>query len=173
MIRMSPKKKDYDFVLKNIKSKTYAVLSTISPKFYSHSSGILYGVSSSDKGFFFYILSDKRYVKVRNISINSKISIAIPFPRLIRFIPPNTITFQGNAEILPFSTIEAVEVFKQNRILRRTLNNIPKLDKKEHQNHVFLKIKPHKKINCFGVGISLLKLMKDETIGAYSVNIPE
>ncbi|MFX0061809.1 MAG: pyridoxamine 5'-phosphate oxidase family protein [Candidatus Hermodarchaeota archaeon] len=167
---MTLESKTFDFVEKEIRKKQFGILSTISPKEWAQSSGVHYGVSPKALNFALYILTDSSYKKVQNIQKYPRISFAIPYPHYyLRFIPPGTISFQGTAEILPFEDSDARKSYtksSQRRMIRYTEQSAYK------ETAVFLKIKPNKRISCFGLGVKLSEMMKDPEAAHYSVLIP-
>ncbi|MFX1538465.1 MAG: pyridoxamine 5'-phosphate oxidase family protein [Promethearchaeota archaeon] len=167
---MALESKTFDFIEKEIRKKQFGILSTISPKEWVQSSGVHYGVSPKALNFALYILTDSRYKKVQNIQKQPRISFAIPYPHYyLRFIPPGTISFQGTAEILPFEDSDARKSYTKSS-LRRMVRYTEKSAYRD--SAVFLKISPNKRISCFGLGVSLIKMMKDPEEGYYSILIP-
>ncbi len=161
----------FDFVEEQIRKKTFGVLSTVSPKGRAHSTGILYGVPPQESKFCLYLITLRDYVKVRNIMNNPNISFVIPFPHhYFRFIPSSCVYFQGTAEIVSFDDPEPQKVFNQKRILRMMLEESNQPDMKG--NTIFLKIKPEKKVHCYGIGLSLWQLRKEHERGSYTVIVP-
>ncbi len=168
---MTKNSRSFDFVEKQIRRKTFGVLSTVSPKGRAHSTGILYGVSPLEKKFSLYMITMKDYVKVRNIMNNPYISFIIPFPHhYFRFIPSSCVYFQGTAEIVSFDDPEPQKVFNQKRILRMMLEESNQSDMEG--NTIFMNIKPNKKVHCYGLGLSLWHLRKEHEQGSYTVIIP-
>ncbi|MFX0093690.1 MAG: pyridoxamine 5'-phosphate oxidase family protein, partial [Candidatus Hodarchaeota archaeon] len=150
--------------------KTFGILSTVSSKNKAHATGILYGVAPSDARFSIYLLTMQSYRKVANVKSNPAVSFVIPFPHYLRFIPSSCVQFQGTAEIIQYDDLEAQKVFNQKRILKMMLDQVNHLNMKEEA--VFIKIKPRGKIFCYGIGISLIRLMRHIEAGSYSVLIP-
>ncbi len=165
-------KQTFKYVENKIRQKTFGVLSTVSPKGRPHSTGILYGVSPPESKFALYAVTSKSYVKVRNIRSNPFISFLIPFPHYyIRFAPSLSVYFQGEAELVPLENPEPNEVFRKDRFLRRMLEGA--LQSEWQDSMTFIKIKPSKKIICYGLGINILKLRNSHAKGQYSVIIPK
>lgn len=126
-------------------------------------------VTPRDSALALHILTDKRYKKVQNIQKNPRISFVIPYPHYyLRFIPPATITFQGTVEILPFEDSEARKSFT-----KKPLRQMTRYTEKSvyRETAVFLKINPNRRISCFGLGASPVKMMKDPEAGYYSTLI--
>jgi general stress protein 26 len=171
---MKRKTPTFEFIEKEIKKKTFGIISTIDQNGHSHSTGIIYSVAPSNSQFTLYVLTDKKYKKVKNIENNDSISFVIPFPHhILRFVPASCIQFQGTAQILPFSDKEAQNSFRNGpKILKTNLKKVIKMNVKE-EGVVFIKIIPNKKLFCYGLGFSLMKLRKNIESGSYFVRIPD
>jgi len=151
---------------KQIRAKSFGVLSTISPRGYSQSTGVLFGVSASDP-FVLYIYSNRTYTKVQNILHNPYVSFVIPFPHhFFRFVPANTIALQAQAEVLTAADAAARASFQSHRILRMVLEGETRKD------DVFLRLVPLGRLHVYGLGYSLFKLRNNHQEGSYFVNIP-
>ena len=164
----------FQFVENEVRKKTFGILSTIDQDGKTHSTGIIYAVSPPGSKFLLYILTDKTYKKVKNIQNNSSVSFVIPFPHhFLRFVPSSCVQFQGTAEILPYEDSEAQQAFKMGKkMLAMNLRQAIKEDPMGEFT-VFIRVIPNRKIFCYGLGISLMKLQKDVEIGSYSVSIPK
>ncbi len=163
-------KKSFVFIEKQIRKKTFGILTTLNQDGTPHTTGILYAVSAPPSQFSLYFLTSKKYKKVRNIKKNPQVSFIIPFPHYcLRFLPSGTVTFYGKAKLIPLDTPEISELFQSKRILR-----LISMEVKQGTNEslTFLKMTPNPKVLCFGVGISAMKLRKNHAKGAYSVIIP-
>lgn len=171
MKRITP---TFEFIEKQIRKKTFGIISTIDQKGHSHSTGIVYGVTPSKSKFALYILTDRKYKKVRNIEKNNSVSFVIPFPHhILRFVPASCVQFQGKAEILPYSDKEAQDSFTAGpKIIKMNLKQVSKRKDKE-QGVVFIKIIPDGKLYCYGLGFSLNELHKNIETGSYVVTIPQ
>ncbi|MFX1322802.1 MAG: pyridoxamine 5'-phosphate oxidase family protein [Promethearchaeota archaeon] len=160
----------FDFVEREIRKKSFGIISTIDQNGHSHSTGIVYGVAPSNLEFTLYILTDRNYKKVKNIEVNNSVSFVIPFPHhILRFAPASCVQFQGIAQIVPFNDKEAQESFKTGlKILKMNLKQVSN----KEEEAVFIKIIPNEKLFCYGLGISLMKLRKNVESGSYFVIIP-
>lgn len=135
-----------------------------------HTTGILYGVSKPDAEFALYLLTSRKYRKVRNIQRNPKVSFIIPFPHHhLRFVPSGAITLNGVAKLVPVNSKNIIEIFSEKRILKMIIADI---DFDKNEEYVFIKIEPDPKILCYGVGFSIWKLRGSHTEGGYFVTIP-
>ncbi len=167
------KKPNFEFIEKEIKKKSFGIISTIDKNSHSHSTGIIYGIAPSNSKFALYVLTDKNYKKVKNIEINNSISFVIPFPHhILRFVPASCVQFQGTAQIVPFSDKEAQESFRNgSKILKMNLKQVSKRSDREEEV-VFIKIIPNEKLFCYGLGFNLMELRKNIESGSYIVRIP-
>ncbi len=163
------KRFDFDFVEREIRKKTFGVLSTIDSKGRPHSTGILFGLSSPDEPFRIYMLASKDYQKVKNIQRDPRVSFVITFPHFyVRFAPASYVMFRGVAEIIPFEDGSAKRAFQAKRILRMNLNS-----GYDEKDIVFISVKPERRVVCYGLGYSIMDLRNQHTGADYRVFIPE
>lgn len=153
-----------------IRSKTFGVLTTLNPDGSPHTTGILYAVSSSDDFFNLYFVTSLKYRKVKNLRKTPLASFLIPFPHYwIRFVPAATITLNGKIDFITSEEERLIEIFNKKRIfrsiLKQTLNE-------ETGSYTFLRLKPFKRILCYGLGYNIWELRKKHTQAGYSVTIP-
>ena len=166
---MENNKKDFKFIEKYIRKHTFGILSTADKQGKPHSVGMIYAVSPIDSNFCLYCITDKGYKKAKNIKENPNIAFVIPIPHhILRFVPSNAIQFQGTAEIIPINDEVAIKAFSTKRLLRSNLAQLENPD----LSLCFIKIIPHQKIHCYGIGISLMKIRKDHSLGSYTVELP-
>jgi len=158
----------FDLVEREIRRRNFGVLSTISDDGKPHSVGVLYGVSSRDKPFALYLMTDRRTKKARNVARNPNVSFAIPLPRrFLTFAPPNCVQFQATAEIISFKDETSRDAFSGSLVLRKTLE----LEEAQREA-VFIRIRPAHVIFTYGVGLSLFALMKNIGAASSRVEIP-
>jgi len=161
----------FNYVEKQIRKKTFAILTTVSPKDRPQSTGILFGVSPPTSKFAIYMFTSRKYAKVRNIKKNPFVSLIIPFPHYwLQFVPASTVRLQGSAELVSADNSEALTVFRQKRILRMILPYQDQPDTMEE--YIFIKLKPDEKVFCYGLGMGVMELRKTHTAGGYTVKIP-
>ncbi len=107
----------FKLIDKYIRKSFFGILGTVSPQNRSHVSGVTYGVSETNSPLALYVITRENSVKIRNIRNNHHVSFLIPFPRrILRFLPPPVIHFQGTAELLPFDSDEAQRSFNRKLI---------------------------------------------------------
>ena len=160
--------RDFRFIEQQLRKMTFGVLSTINPGGSLQTTGILYGVSPPGAALRLYLLTDQGYLKVRNILKNPEVSFLVPYPHhFLRFVPASCISFPGTAEIVPADDSEARGAFQTSRILRMNLEEISSMEEA-----VFIKIRPRRRMHCYGVGFGLMELMRDAAGAGYSVEVP-
>ncbi len=161
--------KPFDYVASQMMKKSFGILGTVDEKDRSHSTGILYGIAPDPHPFHFYIATEAKYKKTRNIRSNPNVSFVVTFPHFyLRFVPANVVQFQGKADILPLDDPVGVETFQQSRILSMALET-----EIDAEDLVFIRIVPNKKLFVHGLGIGIMEMRKDPTVGRYNVEIPD
>lgn len=141
----------------------FCVLATSSAKNRPHAVGILYAAVDFD----LYLLIGDDTVKARNIRQNPNVAVSIPV-RTVPFAPPMAVQFQGTARLLTVDDPEIQGLLKQGRLKRIT--GLGALD--ITPNPCFVKVTPRRRIATYGLGISLIRLMRDVTQGQRSVELP-
>ena len=165
---MPEKRPDFSFVEAQLRRKTFGVLSTQSPGGSLQATGILYGVSPPRGKLRLYLVTGRTYLKVRNISRNPEVAFLVPYPHsLLPFVPASCISLQGTAEILSLDDPEGREAFAGDRILR---SNLKQADSME--GAVFIRIRPKRRVHCYGVGIGLMEIARNPSAAGYSLEIP-
>lgn len=156
---MSTTKPSYEIVEKEIRRRTFGVLSTVSRDRRPHSTGVVYGVSSREGPFALYVTTNRDNKKARNINRDPNVAFTIPISRrFLKFLPPNCVQFQGTAEIVSFEDEDARNAFSQSLVLRKIL----KLEE-EHAGPkaVFIRIRPDSTVHTYGLGSSLIGLLRN------------
>lgn len=162
----------FTLVEKQMRKKTFGIISTISTKNFPHSTGVVFGMSPPQSQLFFYILTGKNYAKTNYIRKNPNVAFTIPFPHYyFRFTPASTVTFQGKAGIIPINDLDAINVFKSKRILKMILPTKDDVD--ELNEDVFIRIRPSGTFFCYGVGYGILDIARNISNVAYSVDLPK
>lgn len=154
---------------REMRKRNYGVLCSVSKDGRPHSAGVIYAVSARDKPFALNIVTDRRSKKARNAARNPNVAFVIPIHKSPGFVPPNSIQFQGMAEILPLTDTESRQAFEASVVLRRVLKL--QLAQKEEVS-TFIRVRPDCVIFTYGVGVSLLKLMRHVEAASSRVDIP-
>ncbi|MFX0204748.1 MAG: pyridoxamine 5'-phosphate oxidase family protein [Candidatus Hodarchaeota archaeon] len=161
----------FSFVEKQIRKKTFGVLTTINKDGTPHTTGILYGVSPPSLKFALYFLTSVKYKKTQNIKQNPNVSFLIPFPHYyIRFAPSATVTLLGKADLITLEEDIIQDIFSKKRILRLI---IKKVREEKKESITFIRIKLKQKVLCHSLGINVFKLRGVHAHAGYSVMIPE
>jgi nitroimidazol reductase NimA-like FMN-containing flavoprotein (pyridoxamine 5'-phosphate oxidase superfamily) len=165
---MPENRPDFSFVEAQLRRKTFGVLSTISPGGSLQTTGILYGVSPPDSRLRLYLFTERSYLKVRNISRNPEVAFLVPYPHhLLPFVPASCISLQGTAEIVSVDDPEGREAFAVGRILRSNLEHASSMEEA-----VFIRIRPKRRVHCYGIGIGLMEIARNPSEAGYSLEIP-
>ncbi|MFW9788941.1 MAG: pyridoxamine 5'-phosphate oxidase family protein [Candidatus Thorarchaeota archaeon] len=161
----------FEFVEKQVRKKTFGVLTTIDKKGRPHSTGLIYAVGHPEKPFALYSIVGANYAKARNIRRNPNVSLVVTFPHYwIRFAPASYVMFRGTAEILPGDDSDGYWAMSQTRIGRMNLQT----DADEIGiEYAYVKVTPEPTVFCYGLGFGLMELRGDHTSAGYKVTIPE
>ena len=168
---MTSSKFDFDYVEKQVRKKTFGIISTIDSKGRPHSTGIIYAVGSPDSPFALYSIVGEKYAKVRNIKRNPKVSLVVTFPHYwIRFAPASYVMFRGTAEIVPGNDPDGHWAMSQTRIGRMNLQ----VEAEEiGMDFVYIKITPEPTVFCYSLGFGLMEARGNPENLGYKVTIPK
>ena len=165
---MPENRPDFSFVEAQLRKKTFGVLSTQSPGGSLQTTGILYGVSPPGGKLRLYLITERSYLKVRNISRNPEVAFLVPYPHhFLPFVPASCVSLQGTAEIVELDDTEGREAFAAGRILRDNLKQTASME-----GAVFIKIRPKRRVHCYGIGIGLMEIARNPSDAGYSLEIP-
>lgn len=164
----------FQIVLNELKRRNFGVISTVTKDGRCHSTGITYAVSLIEGPLEIYVMSRRKNRKVRNIMANPNVSVVVPLTRrLLTFLPPPCIQFQGKAEILDWKDEAGVRTFKVSYVNRTILGMYEKLYQRGERGICFLRITPDKVIFTYGLGYSIWELRQSMGKGLAKVEIPE
>ncbi len=156
---------------RELRRKHFGILSTVTADNRSHSTGVLYGVSPVKRPLAVYITTRSGNRKIRNIRANPNVSFVVPLPhRVLGFVPPSCIQFQGTAEVREFSDGEAVETFRSSRFLRMILRVESEIA--SHEAACFIRITPDPVLFTYGLGVPVWRLRGRAGQAASRVSIP-
>lgn len=148
---------------KAIARHSFCVLATSSAANRPHAVGILYAAV----GFDLYLLIGDDSVKARNIRENPRVAVSIPVRTAVPMAPPMAVQFQGTAELVAVDDPGITSLLQAGKLKR-----ITGLGALEAPGVVFVRVTPGRRIASYGIGMSLLSLMRDLTSGARSVEVP-
>jgi hypothetical protein len=162
----------FDYIEKQLRKKTFGILTTVTPQGRPHSVGVVYAVAPPGQPFCLYLITRPVLKKARNIRDNPNFSFVVPFPHyLFRSIPPRCIQFQGKAELLPIDDPIVIKAFQSSIVLKRSMEHSLRLGES-----VFIRIVPDKKIFCFAIGANILQFLipsQNKNLGNFYVIVPE
>ena len=162
----------FELVLSHLRTRDFAVLSTVSKESTPHSVGVNYGVSRPGRDFMIYVMTRKHLRKARNIAQNPNVSLVVPLTRrLLWLLPPPTIQLHGQAEIVDWTDEEGTDVFRRFWMGRRILEAYRESHRRGETRICFLKITPDPVVDTYMVGYSIWQLRKRMESGAAKVVI--
>jgi general stress protein 26 len=142
--------------------KSFMTLATSSDADRSHAAGVMYAAVDG----FLYVSTNMNSRKARNIESNANVGVCIAVHRL-PVGPPATIMFQGTAAALGRDDPALRSLLDSGRLKRLTSHG--ELDDPDNW---FIKITPTGKVHTFGLGVSLLTLIRHplETTGSVELS---
>ena len=161
----------FETVLKELRKRSFAVLSTIDEQGTPHAVGVEYGVAPS--GGAIYVMTRKHLKKARNIAADPHVALVVPLTRrLLWFLPPPSIQFQGTAEIVDRSDQEGLRTFQTFFMGRRILKMYEEFERRGETRVCFLRIVPEPEISTYMVGHSIWELSRRMEVGIGKVEVP-
>lgn len=142
---------DGDAVRKLLSKRSFATLATTSPAGRPHAAGVLYELV--DDAIYVNTLRSSR--KGRNIAANPHVGIGVAIRRL-PVGPPSSIHFQAKAELLATDHPEI-----RSLVADRHLKSLTGHGELELADGAFVRIPLPRRINTYGLGMSLRKLITD------------
>ncbi|MCL1594038.1 MAG: pyridoxamine 5'-phosphate oxidase family protein [Actinomycetia bacterium] len=150
-------------ILGMIVKRSFAALSTTSPADRPHVAGVLYAAVGTT----LYVNSLSASRKVRNIEANKHVAVVIPVRRL-PVGPPSSIQFQATATILGIDHHEIQALATAGRL--KTITSHGELDNPES---CFIQITPGDAVFTYGLGLSLVSLIRDPLNAGGRVNLSD
>ena len=161
----------YEAILKALRKRSFAVLATVDEQGHPHSVGVEYGVSPH--GDAVYVMTRSHLKKARNIAANPHIALTVPLTwRILWFLPPPSIQFQGTAEILDRTDAEGVQTFKGFFLGRRILKMYDEFVQRGETRVCFLRIVPEPEVSTYMVGASIVEIIRRMEVGIGKVRVP-
>jgi hypothetical protein len=138
-----------------VEKQLFAVLGTVTTRSEARTVGIVYIVRDRK----LYISTEQPSWKVQHIENNCNVSMTVPIPKRVPFIPwvripAATITFQGEA------TVHAVEEISAD--IQRALLRGVEIDEDEVSQLCIIKVTPRGDFLTYGVGVPLLTMRNPE-----------
>lgn len=142
---------DAEFIREAIAKRSFATLATTSDEGWPHAAGVLYATS----GDALYVSTMGSSRKARNIRSNPKVAVTVPVRRA-PVGPPSTILFQTTARVLDLE-----DPGLRSAAASGDLKAVTGHGELELPGGVFLEIALPRKVVTYGLGMSLLSLMRD------------
>ncbi|MEM9565597.1 MAG: pyridoxamine 5'-phosphate oxidase family protein [Actinomycetota bacterium] len=157
-------------LLKAIDSRSFAVLSTVSPAGFPHAAGVQYvlvdGDGDGDGGPVLFSHTMRSSRKARNVAADDRVGVVIPV-RKLPVGPPFTVQFQGRAEVLDMDDPEIVALLDAGRL--KAIASHGELDEPDG---CYLRITPNATVHSYGIGVSMLGVARDPLhVGARSTQL--
>ncbi len=144
-----------------ISRRSFCTLATVSQAHRPHVAGVLYEAVGTT----LYVNTVCTSRKARNVAANRHVAVCIPVRRL-PLGPPSSVQFQASAEILAVDHPDVVRLLAEGRL--RSITSHGELDEPDG---CFLRITPGRRINTYGLGMPLRKLLRDPLHAAGSVDV--
>lgn len=151
-----------DQVASAIGRRSFCTVATVSPANRPHVAGVLYAAVGTT----LYVNTLRTSRKARNIEANPHVGVVIPIRRL-PIGPPASVQFQGVAEILAVDDPHVVALAEAGR-----LKSITSHGELEEPDGCFVRITPTRRLNTYGLGMSLWRLLRDPLHAAGAVELP-
>jgi hypothetical protein len=163
----------FDSVVNALRKRDFAVLSTVGPDGTPYAAGINYGVSRPGAPFGIYLMTRRHLKMARNIVENPNVSLVFPMTRrLLWFLPPPTIHFQGRAEILDWRDVAGTKTFESFFMDRQILRKYEEANGRGETRICFVRIVPNGEINTYMVGYPVWEISRRMESGAMKVKVP-
>lgn len=149
-----------ELIRKEMAKRSFCTLATTSTEMRPHVVGLRY-VMIGDA---MYVTMHDDSVKARNIRENPRVAVCIPASKVPLF-PPFAVQFQGTATLLPVTDQRIQDLFAAGRLK----GIISAKDFREDPGTVFARIVPNRRVSSYGVGVSLLQIVRHPTSAMRSV----
>jgi nitroimidazol reductase NimA-like FMN-containing flavoprotein (pyridoxamine 5'-phosphate oxidase superfamily) len=136
---------------RTIAKRHFCTLATASASGAPHIVGVTYQYLDG----YLYFATGADTKKVRNIRANPRVAVHIPV-RQYPGGPPWSIQFQGAATVLDRDSEEISRLLEAGKLKKITRFGVLK-----EPDLCFLKIEPARKVHTYGLGLSLLEVMRD------------
>ncbi|MDY7102617.1 MAG: pyridoxamine 5'-phosphate oxidase family protein [Actinomycetota bacterium] len=138
-------------VRKAIAKRSFCVIATASEANRPHVAGVLYAEVDGD--LYISTMLDSR--KAKNLLANPRVSVTVPIRR-IPFGPPSNVQYATTAEVLDLDHPDVRRHAEAGRLKAITGHGELELD-----GGCFIRLAAPKVANTYGIGMSLLKLIRD------------
>jgi hypothetical protein len=143
-----------------IGKRSFAALATTSSIGQPHVAGVLYELVGGD--LWLNTMANSR--KAQNMAGNDRVGVTIVVRR-IPFGPPSTIQFQARATVFEPSSTEVSDL-----VAAGSLKAITGHGELELPGSCFVRITPNRRLHTYGLGLSLIKLIRDPLNASGSID---
>jgi general stress protein 26 len=150
-----------DKVLRTIARRSFCVLATSTPGGRPHAVSVLY--AAVDRTLWVHTFRDTK--KARNVAANPEVAVCIPVRRL-PLGPAMAVQFTGRADVVDQDDPAVVPLIQSGRLKKILVDGA--LDE---PTGVFLRITPHGRIGTYGIGVPLLRVIRDPLSAIGSVSL--
>jgi general stress protein 26 len=152
---------DRDTVTRTLGRRSIATLATASAAQRPHVAAVLYAAVDTT----LYVSTDRGSRKARNIVANPHVAVCVPVRRL-PIGPPSSIQFQATADILANDDPEVVRLHGAGQL--KAITSHGELDLPDG---CVVRITPTGRMNTYGLGMSLRRLLRDPINADGSVDL--
>jgi Pyridoxamine 5'-phosphate oxidase len=131
--------------------RSFCILASTSARGQSHAAGVIY--EFVDGALYVHTMRSSR--KARNILANPSVGIVVPARRL-PVGPPFSLQFQATADVLSMDAPQIIELLDSKRL--RAISGHGALSEPDG---CFVRIVPTGLVHSYGIGVSVLGLIKD------------
>ena len=148
-------------VVRALGRRSFCTLASVSPAGRPHAAGVLYEAVGTT----LYVSTDRTSRKARNVAANPHVGICVPVRRL-PIGPPSSLQFQATADVLALDDADITRLVEAGKL--KSITGHGELDLPDG---CFLRIAPARRINTYGLGLSLRRLLKDPLNAAGAVEL--
>lgn len=158
-------------LIRHLRRCSFAVLATSGEDGVPHAVGVEYGLSQDGRSIF--VMTRRQLRKARDIARNPNVAIVVPLQRrLLWFVPPPCVQFNGSATILDRTDPEGLRTFRRFFMGRRILKQYEELERRGETRVCFLRIELQSPISTYMVGHSIWEVARRMDVGAEEIVIP-
>ena len=157
--------------MRSLRGRSFAVLSTADDEGRPQSAGIVYAVARARADF--YVMTRRHLHKARNVAVNPNVALVVPLShRVLRFLPPPCIQFQGTAAVLSRDDGAGLAAFESFLLGRAILRMYRRLEQRGESRVCFLRVRPGPAMLAYAVGTPMWRLATRMDRGATRVEVP-
>ncbi|GAA1839419.1 pyridoxamine 5'-phosphate oxidase family protein [Agromyces salentinus] len=143
-------------VWKTLAAENFMVIGMVTPRGEARTAGVMHAVHD---GLIWFTTHDRAW-KTRHLAANGSVGVTVPIAKRIPFvpwvkIPAATVTFSGDARIVPLAEMP-------EHVRDALLHGLEITDGGEHGNIVGVSVRPTSDFVTYGVGVSLTAMRDTE-----------